>query len=62
MPAKIIHFAALVDPDGHVSPFCARRPRALDLSKESWTLRPEAVTCKRCRAAKPKQPKEFNNA
>lgn len=47
---KPYHMAAKMDGEGNVSPLCAVKPRALDLSKELWTVRPEAVTCKRCRA------------
>jgi hypothetical protein len=47
---KLYHRAKLVDPDGRVSPLCAGdKPRAIDLRRASWTLRPEAVTCPRCR-------------
>jgi hypothetical protein len=45
---KVYHFADKIRDDGAVSPLCARRPRALDLVRETWTMRPEAVTCARC--------------
>jgi hypothetical protein len=48
--ARPIHMAAHVRPDGAVSPLCASRPRALALGRASWTLRPTAVTCRRCLA------------
>jgi hypothetical protein len=47
---KVYHKAKMVAPDGSVSPLCAGTPRALDLSKELWTLRDDAVTCKKCLA------------
>jgi len=42
--------AKLISPNGDVSPLCADVPRVLDLRKESWTLRNEAVTCQKCKA------------
>lgn len=46
---KKYHLAKLFTQRGHVSPLCARiQPRKLDLKKELWTIRPEAVTCKKC--------------
>ncbi len=45
------HKAHLVSAKGDVSPLCAARPRKIDLRRELWTLRDEAVTCKRCLAA-----------
>ena len=45
---KKIHRAALIAPTGAVSARCFRRPRAIRLSQASWTIRDEAVTCKRC--------------
>lgn len=47
---KTIHMAALISPTGEVSPLCAKRPKAIDLTKASWTNRSEAVTCRRCRS------------
>lgn len=46
---KVYHFAALISEDGGVSALCYSRPRAINLKAgQSWTLRKEAVTCKRC--------------
>jgi hypothetical protein len=53
---KPVHMAAKVAPDGRVSPLCAARPRAIDLRRATWTLRPEAVTCPRCLAALKESP------
>jgi hypothetical protein len=50
---KVYHKAALMKPQGQVSPVCAKKPRALNLNRELWTLRWEAVTCKKCLALKP---------
>jgi hypothetical protein len=47
--AKMNAEGAKMNAEGEVSPLCAKRPRALNLNRELWTLRPEAVTCKRCR-------------
>ena len=45
---KIYHRAGKIRPDGAVSARCFKRPRPIDLSKASWTFRPEAVTCPKC--------------
>jgi hypothetical protein len=48
---RIYHMAKLLRSDGKaVSPLCAEKPRRINLSRELWTIRPEAVTCKRCLA------------
>ena len=49
MRPKIYHKAKLIRGDGAVSALCFSRPRAIDLSKASWTNRDEAVTCEKCR-------------
>ena len=48
-PVRPIHMGKLVSPEGHVSPLCAKVPRPIDLEKATWTNRPEAVTCPRCK-------------
>lgn len=45
---KIYHRAKLIAPDGSVSPLCAKTPKAIDLTKELWTARDDAVTCLKC--------------
>lgn len=45
-----VHKAKLVRSDGRVSALCFRRPRPIDLSRASWTLRWSAVTCPACLA------------
>jgi hypothetical protein len=47
---KPIHLAAKIRADGRVSAACFTKPRAICLGLASWTLRPEAVTCKKCLA------------
>ncbi len=50
---RIYHMAHLFDSKGNVSPLCAKVPRKLNLKKhELWTIRWEAVTCKKCLALK----------
>jgi len=45
----IYHMAAKIGQHGNVSALCYDEPKPIPLSKrESWTLRPEAVTCKKC--------------
>lgn len=48
MSDLIYHRAKLVTKDGNVSPLCAETPKALDLRKEKWTIRDDAVTCVKC--------------
>ncbi len=50
MKVKPIHLIKMVSPEGLVSPVCAEPPRALNLKRETWTLRLQAVTCEACRA------------
>lgn len=45
---KPYHKAKMVTANGDVSPLCAKTPRKLNLSRELWTLRAEAVTCPKC--------------
>ena len=45
---KIVHKAKLVSDKGDVSPLCAKKPRRINLAKESWTLRVNEVTCNKC--------------
>lgn len=45
---KVYHFAHLFSGKGAVSPLCAEVPRRLRLRRELWTIREDAVTCKRC--------------
>lgn len=48
---KVVHRAAQVSDGGKVSALCFSKPRAIDLARESWTLRDDAVTCPACRSA-----------
>jgi len=48
---KIYHRASKVNAKGQVSALCFKSPRAIDLKKALWTIRDEAVTCQKCRAA-----------
>lgn len=50
MSEKPVHMAGKTRGDGAVSPRCAKVPRPIDLKRETWTLRPEAVTCPQCLA------------
>lgn len=48
---KIVHLGHMLNQrSGAVSPLCAARPKSIDLSKETWTNRCEAVTCPKCKA------------
>lgn len=47
---KVYHFAAKFAANGDVSALCYARPRRINLERgQSWTNRPDAVTCQRCR-------------
>jgi hypothetical protein len=46
---KIYHMAHLISAKGHVSPLCAEKPRKINLRLAMWTIRKEAVTCKKCK-------------
>jgi len=48
---KVCHLAKMIDKNGNVSPLCASTPRKINLAKESWTIRDDAVTCKKCLSA-----------
>lgn len=45
---KVYHRARFVNSRGGVSPLCAKTPKALNLKRELWTNRDEAVTCPKC--------------
>lgn len=47
---KVYHFAAKFAANGDVSALCYKTPKRINLERgQSWTNRPEAVTCSRCR-------------
>lgn len=48
--APLYHRAHLVTEMGEVSALCFKWPKPIDLTRARWTIRPEAVTCPRCRA------------
>jgi hypothetical protein len=50
---KPYHMAHLFSSGGDVSPLCAAKPRRLNLRRETWTIRWEAVTCPRCLKLRP---------
>lgn len=51
MPVKIYHMASKIDQHGNVSALCYDKPRPIPLAKgHSWTIRSEAVTCRKCLA------------
>lgn len=47
---KIYHRGDKINNAGGVSALCFVKPKAIDLSKATWTNRDEAVTCKKCLA------------
>ena len=46
---KVVHMAAKVNAQGGISPYCYAVPRALNLKQATWTMRPDDVTCARCK-------------
>lgn len=45
------HRAKLAGPNGEISPLCAKKPRAIDMSvasNETWTVIDDDVTCPAC--------------
>jgi hypothetical protein len=47
---KIYHFAAKFTRGGNASALCYKRHRVINLDRgQSWTIRPDAVTCPKCR-------------
>ena len=46
---KIYHFGCAINDNGDVAALCFSRHRAINLKVASWTNRPQAVTCPKCR-------------
>ena len=46
---KPYHFAAKVNELGQMSALCFRKPMQINLRRASWTIRPQAVTCPKCK-------------
>jgi hypothetical protein len=47
---KTYHRGDMINQRGGVSALCFVKPKAIDLSKATWTNRDEAVTCPKCLA------------
>lgn len=47
---RTVHMAGKIAEDGGVSARCFARPRKIDMSRETWTADPAAVTCPGCKA------------
>lgn len=48
MDQKTYHMAHEIKDGGAVSALCFKKPRPINLKVACWTIRPEAVTCKKC--------------
>lgn len=48
---KVYHLAAKFREDGAVSALCFKSLRPINLNIALWTIRPEAVTCLKCKRA-----------
>lgn len=47
--AKTVHLAAAINLTGNTSAACFHEPRPINLKVATWTNRPEAVTCIKCK-------------
>jgi len=45
---KIYHYPKMMSQNSDVSPLCAKTPRKLNLSTDSWTWDKTAITCPKC--------------
>lgn len=45
---RIYHLASKMRADGAVSAMCFKTPRAIDMSRATWTTDRKAVTCPKC--------------
>ncbi len=45
---RICHLARSIRADGAVSAMCFTRPRAIDMTRATWTINRKAVTCSKC--------------
>lgn len=45
---RICHLARSIRADGAVSAMCFTQPRAIDMSRATWTTNRKAVTCHKC--------------
>jgi hypothetical protein len=46
--SRKVHRADLINSHGSISALCFKKPHPINMMKESWTNRDEAVTCKAC--------------
>jgi hypothetical protein len=46
---RVRHWANKIRSDGAASAACFTAPRAIDMTRATWTSRPEAATCPKCR-------------
>jgi hypothetical protein len=49
MREPVYHYAAKISPNGDVSALCFTTPKPINLRRASWTIRPNAVTCEKCK-------------
>ncbi len=45
---RIRHYPKLINPEGEVTPLCAKKPKPIDMTKASWTFQKGGVTCRKC--------------
>ena len=49
-PTRMFHRGAKVNRHGRVTALCFVRPHGIDMTRATWTIRDEAVTCPKCKA------------
>ena len=49
-PTRIYHRGTKVNRNGKVTALCFARPRAIDMTRATWTISDDAVTCPKCKA------------
>jgi hypothetical protein len=46
---RLVHYAIMITWNGEqVSPLCSDRPKPINMVRDTWTINPVAVTCKKC--------------
>ena len=48
MLVKTYHYPKMMSQNSDVSPLCAKIPKALNLTTDSWTWDKTAITCSKC--------------
>lgn len=49
-PTRVRHRGDKINSRGRVSALCFATPRAIDMTRATWVMSDDAVTCPKCRA------------